>query len=209
MTARGGIPAALLILSLGLSTDLGLVGSALVSTAVSGVVSPAHAQDSAPAKRSILTIDQELLFTRSLFGERVVTQINADLANLEQEFQRLEADLTAEEKELTQKRATLEPDAFRKLADAFDEKVQGIRKAQDAKARELDRRLEQERAKYYGLVNPILYQIMEELDASVIIDRRAILAGVEGVDVTKDALQMIDATLGDGSAPAAPVPADE
>ncbi len=209
MTARGGIPAALLILSLGLSTDLGLVGSALVSTAVSGVVSPAHAQDSAPAKRSILTIDQELLFTRSLFGERVVTQINADLANLEQEFQRLEADLTAEEKELTQKRATLEPDAFRKLADAFDEKVQGIRKAQDAKARELDRRLEQERAKYYGLVNPILYQIMEELDASVIIDRRAILAGVEGVDITKDALQMIDATLGDGSAPAAPVPADE
>jgi len=209
MTARGGIPAALLILSLGLSTDFGLVGSALVSTAVSGVVSPAHAQDSAPAKRSILTIDQELLFTRSLFGERVVTQINADLANLEQEFQRLEADLTAEEKELTQKRATLEPDAFRKLADAFDEKVQGIRKAQDAKARELDRRLEQERAKYYGLVNPILYQIMEELDASVIIDRRAILAGVEGVDITKDALQMIDATLGDGSAPAAPVPADE
>lgn len=188
-----------------MGAGLGLQDTAFVSA----LISPANAQDSAPtqepAKTSVLTIDLERLFSGSLFGERVVNQINTDLANLEQEFQRLEADLTTEEKDLTQRRATLEPDAFRLLADAFDEKVQGIRKAQDAKARELDRRLEQERAKYFGLVNPALYKIMEDLGASVIIDRRAVLAGVEGVDITKEALRMIDATLGDGTALTVPV----
>lgn len=203
MRVKGSIPAALLVLGLGLGAMLGLSDAALISS----VIPPANAQDSAPANRGILTIDQELLFSGSLFGERVVNQINEDLAKLEQEFQHLEADLTAEEKDLTQNRATLAPDAFRLLADAFDEKVQGIRKAQDAKARDLDRRLELERAKYYGLINPILYKIMEDLGASVIIDRRAILVGVEGVDITEDALRMIDASLGDGIAP--PVPVDE
>lgn len=195
MGVRGGILAALLMLGV------------LVGQGYGPLASMANAQDSPPSQKTILTIDQELLFVGSLFGERVVGEINSDLAELEQEFQRLEADLTAEEKDLTQRRATLAPDAFRLLADAFDEKVQGIRKAQDAKARELDRRLELERAKYYGLVNPILYKIMEDLGASVIIDRRAILVGVEGVDITNDALRMIDATLGDGIA--SPVPLEE
>lgn len=193
MQVRGGILAALLMLGLG--------------QGLGPLVSTANAQDSTPSQMVILTIDQELLFSGSLFGERVVAQINQDLAKLEQEFQRLEADLTAEEKDLTLRRATLEPDAFRLLADAFDEKVQGIRKAQDAKARELDRRLETERARYYGLVNPLLYKIMDDLGASVIIDRRAILAGVEGVDVTNEALRVIDASLGEGIVP--PVPAQD
>ena len=190
MQVRGGILAALLMLGLG--------------QGLGPLVSTANAQDSTPSQMVILTIDQELLFSGSLFGERVVAQINQDLAKLEQEFQRLEADLTAEEKDLTLRRATLEPDAFRLLADAFDEKVQGIRKAQDAKARELDRRLETERARYYGLVNPLLYKIMDDLGASVIIDRRAILAGVEGVDVTNEALRVIDASLGEGIVPPGP-----
>ncbi len=193
MKVRGGILAALLMLGIGVVQGYG------------SLASRANAQASAPSQVPILTIDQERLFTGSLFGERVVAQINKDLASLEQEFQRLEADLTAEEKDLTQRRTTLPPDDFRLLADAFDKKVQGIRKAQDAKARELDRRLELERAKYYGLVNPILSKIMEELGASVIVDRRAILVSIEGVDITDGALRMIDASLGDGITPPAPV----
>lgn len=157
------------------------------------------AQDNTIAARTILTIDQDRLFTGSLFGERVTAQLKEDLAALEKDFQRIESDLAAEEKDLTQRRPRLEPDVFRVLADEFDEKVQGIRKAQDAKARALDVRLEQERARYYGLVNPILHGMMEKVGAVMILDRRVILMGAEGVDITNEALQLIDATLGDGS----------
>lgn len=185
MRVRAGILAALLM------AGLGFGGSEFAA--------PVQAQDAVAESRFLLTIDQERLFTGSLFGERISAEIRQDLATLEQEFQRLEADLTAEEKDLTKKRPALTPDAFRLLADAFDEKVQGIRKAQDAKARTLDRRLEQERGRYYGLINPILHKMMLELGATVIIDGRAILVGGEGVDITEAALQRIDASLGDGA----------
>lgn len=190
MGIRGGLLAAVLMLGLGGGT----------------LVRPLHAQDAARPQRAVLTIDQEYLFTGSLFGERVTASLKLDLTKLEQDFQKLEADLSAEEKELTGKRPTLTPDAFRQLADAFDEKVQAIRRAQDTKARDLDRRLEQERTKYYGLVNPILQTLMDDLGASVILDRRAVLVGLEGVDITKDALLLIDATLGDGVARPDPKP---
>lgn len=168
---------------------------------------PLIAQDRVANQRAILTIDQELLFNGSLFGERVVAEIKADLAALEKDFQRIEADLTAEERELTQRRPSLEPDVFRVLADEFDEKVQGIRKAQDAKARALDARLENERAKYFGLVKPILREMMDQVGADMIIDRRVILMKAEGVDITNEALQLIDGTLGDGRT--VPTPTDE
>lgn len=177
-----------------------------------GFAPPAQAQntqhqDTVAAPQFLLTIDQDILFTGSLYGQRVAAEVKQDLAVLEKEFQKLEADLTAEEKHLTEQRPGLTPDAFRLLADAFDEKVQGIRTAQDAKARGLDRRLELERRQYYQRVNPILIEIMQLLGATVIIDRRAILVGLEGVDITADALQVIDARLGDGAAQ--PDPANE
>lgn len=190
MGIRGGILAALFA--------LGIIGV---------VAPPLLAQDNAASQRLLLTIDQEHLFTGSLFGERVAAEIKQDLAALEQEFQKIEADLTAEEKDLTLRRPTLAPDDFRVLADEFDEKVQGIRKAQDAKARALDARLEQERARYYGLVNPILHEMMSQMGALMILDRRAILMGAEGVDITNEALQVIDASLGDGGM--VPEPPDE
>lgn len=182
--------------------------AAFLSLGAGGFIPPASAQDTLPSKTQnqipkqlfLLTIDQEALFSQSLFGERVSAQLKQDLATLEQDFQKLETDLTAEEKQLTEKRPELSPDAFRLLADAFDEKVQGIRRAQDSKARALDQHLEQERGRYYGLINPILHDLMQTMGATVIIDRRAILVGGDGVDITKNALQLIDASLGDGRA---------
>lgn len=184
------------ILAAFLSLGFGFGGFPPSATAQDAM--PLEGQTVVPKQLFLLTIDQDALFSQSLFGERVSVELKQDLATLEQSFQKLEADLTAEEKQLTEKRPELTPDAFRLLADAFDEKVQGIRKAQDSKARALDRRLDQERNRYYRLINPILHDLMQTMGASVIIDRRAILIGGDGVDITKAALQLIDASLGDG-----------
>ncbi|WP_457649040.1 OmpH family outer membrane protein [Profundibacter sp.] len=159
---------------------------------------PGPAQTVPDPLQEILTIDPERLFADSLFGERVAAEIAENTESLQKEFQKLEADLTAEERDITEKRATMEPADFRKLADAFDARVQEIRRTQDAKARELDHRLEQERARYLNLVLPILGELMNERGAAVILDRRMVFAVASGVDITDEALQRIDATLGDG-----------
>jgi len=170
-----------------------------------GAAAPGAAQNPGATSSTILTINQERLFAASLFGERVTGEIEVASETLIAENRRIEADLTAEEKSLTDQRPKLTPEAFRLLADAFDKKVQAIRRAQEVKTRELGRRLEEERAAYFKLIVPILGELMNEHGATAILDRRAIFISSDGVDITDEAVRRIDATLGDGVAqPIAP-----
>jgi len=162
------------------------------------VAAPLGAQEDTPIPAGILTIHQERLFTMSLYGERVQAEIEAASAALAAENRQIESELIAEEKALTEQRPTLDPDAFRVLADAFDEKVQGIRQAQDIKTRELGRKLEQERNTYYEQVLPVLGELMKERGAVAILERRMVFASANSIDITEIAVRRIDATLGDG-----------
>ena len=83
----------------------------------------------------ILTIDSDLLFEESEFGKRTFAEFEQRGALLSAENRRIEEELIAEEKELTELRATMDANLFRERADAFDVKVQGIRRAQDRKTR--------------------------------------------------------------------------
>lgn len=162
------------------------------------VAAPLGAQEDTSIPAGILTIHQERLFTMSLYGERVQAEIEAASAALAAENRQIESELIAEEKALTEQRPTLDPEAFRVLADAFDEKVQGIRQAQDIKTRELGRKLEQERNTYYELVLPVLGELMKERGAVAILERRMVFASANSIDITEIAVRRIDATLGDG-----------
>ena len=96
--------------------------------------SPMRAQEQVFAS-PILTLDQERLFNGSRVAERMSAEIERRTDDLAAENRRIEAQLVAEELELTERRATLEPSEFRNLADKFDALVQSIREEQDAKAR--------------------------------------------------------------------------
>ncbi len=159
------------------------------------------AASSAPVRLApILTLNQERLFRASLYGERVIRERDRALAELARENRRIEAELTQEEKDLTERRKALPAAEFRKLADAFDEKVQGIRRAQDEKARAIVGRFEAEQQRFFGLVLPLLNEIVSERGASAIIDSRVIIVATGDIDITDEALRLIDARIGEGSA---------
>lgn len=151
----------------------------------------------------ILTIDIDKLFAESAYGKRI-EQVYADKAKaLAAENRRIEAQLSQEEKDLTAKRATLSPEDFRKLADAFDAKVQAIRTARETKTRELEDARQSERDKFLQRVVPILGSVMRELGAVAILNRQTVFLSYHGIDVTDRAIRAIDAKIGDGSKPAA------
>lgn len=192
-------------------------GIALVAAvALAGVAAPAQeaippslGEVVAPALRSpLLTIDQDGLFARSAFGRRVVDGIDAALRDLAAENRRIEADLTAEERHLTDLRPTLAPDEFTARADDFDARVVAIRAEQDAKGREIAARRDTARQTFLQRALPVLSRLMREAGAVAILDPAAIVVSFEAIDVTDEAVARIDAELGDGAegAPAAPVP---
>lgn len=165
----------------------------------------AQAQDAAPAPRRIqspvLTIDVERLFAETLFGRRVNEDLRRRGAALQAENERLTAELTARERSLTERRPTMDPEAFRAEADAFDADVQRIRAEQDAKEAALQAAFDEERQRFLAAVTPVLVRLMIERGAVVVIERRDVFLSVGLVDITDDAVAAIDAEMGDGRVP--------
>jgi Skp family chaperone for outer membrane proteins len=177
---------------------------------------PLAAQDEQSLRSPILSLDQERLFARSAFGQRIAAELQADSSVLESENRRIEAALEAEEKDLTVRRPAMSPEAFRALADAFDTKVQRIRTEQVAKARDLAQRNEEAQRQFLETARPVLEQLMLDTGAVAIIDPRSVVMSLSVIDVTEEARRRIDAIIGDGSEqtspaqpPATPAPAPE
>ncbi len=169
------------------------------------LVAPAPAQESvveddvAPAPVSgILILNQERLFARSLYGQRIQRELEDASARLAAENRRIEARLTEEELELTELRGTLEATEFRALADAFDTRVEAIRAEQEAKARNLTGQADAAQSQFFESVAPILLEIVRDRNAAVLMDSRSVLLSADRVDVTEAAITAIDETLGEG-----------
>lgn len=172
----------------------GLVGALLPT----GMISPAMAQDMAEVASQIVTIDRQSLFSDTLYGRRVLETVEKERVRLAAETREAEGLLLAEERELTQQKTELAPEAFRTLAKAFDEKVQSLRDEGSSREQAFVKRLEREQAAFFERIGPILGQLVRELGAVVIIDRRAVLLTARNIDITQAAVERIDTVLGDG-----------
>ncbi|WP_176518617.1 OmpH family outer membrane protein [Rhodobacter maris] len=186
--------------------SFGLVCLVLAAVWLLGPI-PGVAQQTAPAEAGghdvelpVLTLDFERLFETTLWGKRIIADLTRDRDALRAENNRISDALVAEEKALTDRRATLAPEAFRAEADAFDERATGIRAAQKAKDQALSQGLAQHRQSFYAAVAPLMDEVLARRGAVVLLDRRAIIRGLEAADITDDLAALVDARLGTGPA---------
>lgn len=182
---------------------------AWIVVALTLLASPLQAQSDqgTPPSSAILTIDQERLFNGSEWGKRATARLADESAKLAAENRALEAQLVAEEKELTDARPDMAPEAFRKAADAFDARVVEMRRTQDAKGRAIARITDAERQKFYAAALPVMGEVLRRKGAVVVLDSRAIFVSAESIDVTDEMIRAIDEALGAGED--APDPAPE
>jgi Skp family chaperone for outer membrane proteins len=163
----------------------GAVAAALLSA-------QAFAQD-APAP--LLTIDQDRFFLESDFGKAVAERERAATAALEQENRRIEAELVAEEQALTEERKLLPSEEFAAKAEAFDQKVERIRAEQDAKSRQLTEGRDRDRKAFLQAAVPVLGELLGQKGAAAILDKNLIIVSLSAIDVTDEAIEMVNAAL--------------
>ncbi len=163
------------------------------------VAMPLGAQQLGVPQTDVLTISSERLFADSAFGQRVFREIEAESTLLAEENERIVAQLSKEEKDLTEKRSDLSADEFRPLAEAFDEKVQSHRDGQRAKLDALARRGEEARGQFFEMAQPVLIELLREFGASIVIERSNVVLSTDASDITNAAIARIDAAIGDGA----------
>ncbi len=176
----------------------------------------ATAQGVGVVQSDVLVINPDRLFAETQLGETMNEELQAKRDALIAHNRKLEAELEAEEKALSELRAETSPEEFRDLADAFDAKVRNIRQDSDRRARDLDRIRSQAPVTFMRLVEPVLVDIMRDADAAVIMDSRSVLLRAEVVDITDVAVSRIDEEIGSelpgsmgGGTPASDGPDDQ
>ena len=153
------------------------------------------------AAMPVVTVEQARLYSGSLYGQTLQRAMDAEAEVLAGENRRIEAELEAEERDLTTRRAGLPPDEFRSLADAFDAKAEGIRTTQAGKERMLIQRRDALVRTFYDRIRPVLADMMVERGAFVIIEKQDIFLAFERIDITDAAIARLDQVMGDGSGP--------
>lgn len=143
----------------------------------------------------VLVVDIDRMLNTSRFGQAFLADLEAAREALLAENTQIEADLIAEESALTEQRATLSPEEFRPLAEAFDAKVTALRAGQDEKARALTQEFENRRQLFFQRVGPILGAIVQERGADVLLEQSATLIRNEAAVITDLAIERIDAEL--------------
>ncbi|MDO6725501.1 OmpH family outer membrane protein [Cognatishimia sp. 1_MG-2023] len=156
-------------------------------------------QVSSTVPSPIIIIESDRLYEQSLFSQRVRQEQNARKAVLLAENRQIAAELAEEEKRLTEQRTTMEATDFRKLADAFDSRVEEIRSIQDDKELQIIRFAEEERIRFFQELVPVLERILNERGASIVLEKRTTFASSSALNVTDRTLAIANGLLGDGA----------
>ena len=162
---------------------------------------PLGAQTTLALAPQIATLDQERLYTESRFGRALEAKALAASQALATENRRIEAELSAEEADLTQRRLSLSPQAFEPLAQAFDAKVEKLRTDQAAKVEALKAEREADRQAFFQAAVPVMAELMGQIGAYAILNKEAVILSFDTIDLTDRAIAALDARLGDGTGP--------
>ena len=149
----------------------------------------------APAQ--VLLIDQDRLFSGSVFGQAVGGVIDRVGRDLSAQNREIEDVLTQEEQRFTELRSSLSIEDFRLRSAEFDARVVEMRSEQDAKNRALGAYAEAARQRFLEIIGPILIDLVQRSGAEVLMDRRAVIFARDDIDITDEAIAAIDATLAD------------
>lgn len=150
------------------------------------------AQDTAPTS-VFRVLDEERLFRGSVLGQRVLEGIRMAEAALEAENQALFEQLSAEERALTDARATLPPDEFRARADAFDARVEAIRTERAQRSAELSGQGDAAARAFFDAALPVLVQLMADLGTEILLKPDVMILGPDWMDITDQAIARLDA----------------
>lgn len=160
---------------------------------------PVAAQMDAGQTPPFLLINQERILLDSLAGQDLLAQEEEKRSQLVAEARSIDAAFEAEERELTEKRGTIPPEEFSRLAEDFDSRVVAARQRQDERSNALAQELDRARRQFFAEVAPFLVQLMDRYGAYAIFDENSVLLADQRLNITGAVIEEIDAAYSDAT----------
>ncbi|WP_417626831.1 OmpH family outer membrane protein [Pararhodobacter aggregans] len=144
-------------------------------------------------------LDQDRLLRGSVLGQQILARIREAESQLAAENQRLFDQLAEEEQALTDARAGLGAEEFRRRADAFDTRVEAIRAERADASQALTLWSEQQAQQFFDTALPVLVQMMNEEGLLALLKPDVMILGSDWLDVTDTAIARLDAAIASGN----------
>lgn len=146
----------------------------------------------------VFVVDESEVFRGTKYGARLIDEYRATITRLTEESEKIATALEEEERGLAAKRSEMDRVDFAALAEEFNTRANEIRQERLDAA-------ENAKAQFYAAqqgfaenVQPILFQLTRERGGVVLLDRRAVIYGLNQIDLTQAAIELVDQTLGEG-----------
>jgi Skp family chaperone for outer membrane proteins len=146
-------------------------------------------------RSSIVLLDRERLMTDSATGRKIIELEQRAQEEVGALGRRYDTELEAEELRLTQLRPETDPELFREMAEAFDEKVTATRSSHEQKSLEVTQILSERRKKFDLALGPIVREILLSQGATVVLDARSVLYADPMHDITDLVIRQVDLVL--------------
>ena len=146
----------------------------------------------AAQERSILVVDLDRAYEISIYGKSMREQFRKDNQDVAAENTLILNALKDEELQLTEDRANLSAEEFAAAAAAFDAKVQKIRSARLEEIRQVDEQFKGLKPQFFKRIEPFFDLIMQQFNATVILEKSSILRSIEGIDITELLVERVD-----------------
>ena len=146
----------------------------------------------AAQERSILVVDLDRAYEISIYGKSMREQFRKDNQDVAAENTLILNALKDEELQLTEDRANLSAEEFAAAAAAFDAKVQKIRSGRLEKIRQVDEQFKGLKPQFFKRIEPFFDLIMQQFNATVILEKSSILRSIEGIDITELLVERVD-----------------
>jgi outer membrane protein len=189
------------------ATGLALAVALFAAPATFGQNRPAAAPQGAPIPK-ILVIDRQALLRNSKVGQSIAQQVQAMTKSAESELRGENDALRREGAALQQQVAILAPDIKAQKIKAFEAKQAAFQQKVQLRQNQIRYGVAMAQRQVESVAGPIVQGLMVQRGANLMIDRQAIVIGAPGLDVTPEAIKLLDQKLPSVKVQLATPPAD-
>ena len=147
------------------------------------------------AEQKIVILDMKVVLNNSKAGKGAQDYLQKTFKDNQKKFSDNEKALKKEENELLEKKTILTPEEYSKRSDELRVKVVKYQNERRASLEKITAMRAEARKKLLEKVDPILNNYIKENNISLVIDKKNVLGGNPGIDITNIVIEKLNKEL--------------
>ena len=140
-------------------------------------------------------INLEMVLQDSIYGKKIIKQLNTVNASNITSLKNLESDLKLQEDEIKKKQNIISKDEYNKEINNLKVNIKKYREQKDKMVSEFNKLKKDQLDNFFNKINPYVQKYMENNSISILLDSKNIYIGKSENDLTKDIIDLINQEL--------------